>query len=177
MGAPFDGANRINVIAENNRTSQPDAKAGTETGPHAEPRLHDILEQRKSVLQKNLKTFVYLGAALLAIVAASGKKAPAHWAAMRREGTGLIVRSDRPPTLREKSAKDGAHPLCGCASGRLGHPPGPVHYCKKYPVTLSPESVTIHRISLPADTITETESKVPTAVVRLPDPVQLALVV
>jgi type IV secretory pathway VirB10-like protein len=46
----------------------------------AEPTLHRNLELPKGVLQKNLKTFVYLGAALLVIVAAlfssSGKKTP-----------------------------------------------------------------------------------------------------
>src|ERR1022692_4058351 len=34
-GAPFDGANRT-VIAENNRSSQRDPRAGTQTGPHAD---------------------------------------------------------------------------------------------------------------------------------------------
>ena len=51
------------------------------TEPQAEPTLHRNLELPKGVLQKNLKTFVYLGAALLVIVAAlfssSGKKTPA----------------------------------------------------------------------------------------------------
>ena len=46
----------------------------------AEPTLRRNLELPKGVLQKNLKTFVYLGAALLVIVAAlfssSGKKTP-----------------------------------------------------------------------------------------------------
>src|ERR1035437_9581184 len=49
--------------------------------PQAEPTLRRNLELPKGVLQKNLKTFVYLGAALLVIVAAlfssSGKKTPA----------------------------------------------------------------------------------------------------
>jgi len=40
------------------------------TEPQAEPTLHRNLELPKGVLQKNLKTFVYLGAALLVIVAA-----------------------------------------------------------------------------------------------------------
>jgi type IV secretion system protein VirB10 len=51
------------------------------TGPPAEPTLQRNLALPKGVLQKNLKTFVYLGAALLVIVAAlfssSGKKTPA----------------------------------------------------------------------------------------------------
>ena len=52
------------------------------TEPQAEPTLRRNFELPKGVLQKNLKTFVYLGAALLVIVAAlfssSGKKTPAH---------------------------------------------------------------------------------------------------
>jgi type IV secretion system protein VirB10 len=50
------------------------------TEPQGEPTLRRNLELPKGVLQKNLKTFVYLGAALLVIVAAlfssSGKKTP-----------------------------------------------------------------------------------------------------
>ena len=42
------------------------------TESQAEPTLHRNLELPKGVLQKNLKTFVYLGAALLVIVAAGG---------------------------------------------------------------------------------------------------------
>jgi type IV secretory pathway VirB10-like protein len=53
-------------------------------GQQAEPTLRRNLELPKGVLQKNLKTFVYLGAALLVIVAAlfssSGKKTPASQA-------------------------------------------------------------------------------------------------
>jgi type IV secretory pathway VirB10-like protein len=65
----------------------------TENGPtpHVEPRveptLRGLLEQPKGVLQKNLKTFVYLGAALLVIMAAlfssTGKKTPAQRAAAK----------------------------------------------------------------------------------------------
>ena len=55
--------------------------------PQGEPTLRRILEEPKGVLQKNLKTFVYLGAALLVIVAAlfssSGKKTPAQQAAAK----------------------------------------------------------------------------------------------
>ena len=50
------------------------------TEPQAEPTLRGSLELPRGVLQKNLKTFVYLGAALLVIVAAlfrdCGKKTP-----------------------------------------------------------------------------------------------------
>ena len=55
-----------------------------QTDPQSEPTLRRNLELPKGVLQKNLKTFVYLGAALLVIVAAlfssSGKKTPAQQA-------------------------------------------------------------------------------------------------
>lgn len=65
--------------------------ADTFTPPHraetvqAEPTLRRYLDLPKGVLQKNLKTFVYLGAVFLVIVAAlfssSGKKSPAQQAA------------------------------------------------------------------------------------------------
>src|SRR5580658_9787783 len=55
--------------------------------PHTEPTLHRNLELPKGVLQKNLKTFVYLGAASLVILAAlfssSGKKTPAQQASAK----------------------------------------------------------------------------------------------
>ena len=65
-------------MTENISTSRTDPQAEPET----EPTLRRNLELPKGVLQKNLKTFVYLGAALLVIVAAlfssSGKKTPAQ---------------------------------------------------------------------------------------------------
>jgi type IV secretion system protein VirB10 len=55
-----------------------------QTDPPGDPTLRRNLELPKGVLQKNLKIFVYLGAALLVIVAAlfssSGKKTPAQQA-------------------------------------------------------------------------------------------------
>jgi type IV secretory pathway VirB10-like protein len=58
-----------------------------QSGPQTEPTLRRIWAQPKGVLQKNLKTFVYLGAVLLVIVAAlfssSGKKTPAQQAAAK----------------------------------------------------------------------------------------------
>jgi type IV secretion system protein VirB10 len=52
-----------------------------------EPELRQTTDQPKGVLQKNLKTFVYLGAALLVIAAAifssSGKKTPSQQAATK----------------------------------------------------------------------------------------------
>ena len=74
-------------MTENNRTSHTDVQAGTRAEPQVEPTLRDLLEQPTGVLQKNLKTFVYLGAALLVIVAAlfssTGKKTPAQQAAAK----------------------------------------------------------------------------------------------
>src|SRR5580698_1788824 len=59
------------------------------TEPQPEPTLRRNLELPKGVLQKNLKTFVYLGAALLVIVAAlfssSGKKTPGQQASVKGE--------------------------------------------------------------------------------------------
>src|ERR1700733_16038930 len=53
-----------------------------QTEPQTEPTLRRNLQMPKGVLQKSLKTFVYLGAALLVVVAAlfssSGKKTPAQ---------------------------------------------------------------------------------------------------
>jgi type IV secretory pathway VirB10-like protein len=58
-----------------------------QTEPQTEPTLRRNLELPKGVLQKNLKTFVYLGAALLVIVAAlfssSGKKTPGQQAGVK----------------------------------------------------------------------------------------------
>jgi type IV secretion system protein VirB10 len=55
--------------------------------PQFEPELRHTTNEPKGVLQKNLKTFVYLGAALLVIVAAifssTGKKTPAQQAAQK----------------------------------------------------------------------------------------------
>src|ERR1039457_5414089 len=74
-------------MTENNRTSHTDAQAGMHAEPQVEPTLRGLLEQPKGVLQKNLKTFVYLGAALLVTVAAlfssTGKKTPAQQAAAK----------------------------------------------------------------------------------------------
>ena len=59
------------------------------TQPQGEPELRLTKEQPKGVLQKNLKAFVYLGAALLVIVAAffssSGKKTPAQQTAANHQ--------------------------------------------------------------------------------------------
>jgi type IV secretory pathway VirB10-like protein len=59
----------------------------SQTESQAEPTLRRNLELPKGVLQKNLKTFVYLGAVLLVIVAAffssSGKKTPGQQASAK----------------------------------------------------------------------------------------------
>jgi type IV secretion system protein VirB10 len=68
-------------MAENNIVPPPEEGA--------EPELRRAKADPKGVLQKNLKTFVYLGAALLVIVAAlfssTGKKTPAQQAAVKNQ--------------------------------------------------------------------------------------------
>ena len=69
-------------MTDNDFTSHTEARTDAQAGPQAEPMLRRNLELPKGVLQKNLKTFVYLGAALLVIVAAlfsssGNKKTPA----------------------------------------------------------------------------------------------------
>src|ERR1017187_3210980 len=70
-------------MAENIFAPQTEAHAG----PQFEPELRHTTNEPKGVLQKNLKTFVYLGAALLVIVAAimssTGKKPLAQQAAAK----------------------------------------------------------------------------------------------
>jgi type IV secretion system protein VirB10 len=71
-------------MTENDFTSHTEAR----TDPQLEPTLRRNLELPKGVLQKNLKTFVYLGAALLVIVAAlfsssGNKKTPAGQSAAK----------------------------------------------------------------------------------------------
>jgi len=63
------------------------SNTAAQTEPQTEPTLRRNLELPKGVLQKNLKTLVYLGAALLVIVAAlfssGGKKTPAQQASAK----------------------------------------------------------------------------------------------
>jgi type IV secretory pathway VirB10-like protein len=70
-------------MTENIFTTRTDAR----TEPPCDPTLRGNLELPKGVMQKNLKTFVYLGAALLVIVAAlfssSGKKTPVQQASAK----------------------------------------------------------------------------------------------
>jgi len=69
-------------MTDNISTTHTEAQAKPEAEQQREPTLRRILKPPKGVLQKNLKTFVYLGAALLVIVAAlfssAGKKTPAQ---------------------------------------------------------------------------------------------------
>src|SRR6267378_7949649 len=62
-------------------------RTDAQTEPETEPTLRRNIEVPKGVLQKNLKTFVYLGAVLLVIVAAlfssSGKKTPGQQASAK----------------------------------------------------------------------------------------------
>ena len=85
-------------MTENNRTSHTDEHADAQVSPQAEPSLRNILAQPKGVLQKNPKTFVYLGAALLVIVAAlfssSGKKTPAQQAATKGQAPQPMVQDN-----------------------------------------------------------------------------------
>ena len=78
-------------MTENIFTPRTDAQ----TEPQGDPTLRRNLELPKGVLQKNLKTFVYLGAALLVIVAAlfssSGKKTPAQQAERERPAAATDV--------------------------------------------------------------------------------------
>jgi type IV secretory pathway VirB10-like protein len=73
----------MTVMAENIFAPHTEAQAV----PQFEPELRHTTNEPKGVLQKNLKTFVYLGAALLVIVAAifssTGKKTPAQQAAAK----------------------------------------------------------------------------------------------
>ncbi len=62
-------------------------RTDAQTGLPGDPTLRRNLQMPKGVLQKNLKTFVYLGAALLVVVAAlfssSGRKTPAQQASAK----------------------------------------------------------------------------------------------
>ena len=73
----------MTVMAENIFAPPTEAQ----TVPQLEPELRHTTNEPKGVLQKNLKTFVYLGAALLVIVAAifssTGKKTPAQQATQK----------------------------------------------------------------------------------------------
>ena len=75
------------------------------TEPQAEPTLRRNLELPKGVLQKNLKTFVYLGAASLVIVAAlfssSGKKTPAQQAAAKGQPPQPSVQDNTDSNVQE----------------------------------------------------------------------------
>jgi len=84
-------------MAGNNRGSQTEAEA--------EPTLRERLEQPKGVLQKNLKTFVYLGAVLLVIVAAlvssSGKKTPGHESSAKGEAPQPLLQDNTDSNVQE----------------------------------------------------------------------------
>ena len=76
-----------------------------QTGPQTEPTLRRILTQPKGVLQKNLKTFVYLGAVLLVIVAAlftsSGKKTPAEQATAKGQAAQPTLQDNTDNNVQE----------------------------------------------------------------------------
>jgi type IV secretion system protein VirB10 len=75
-------------MTDNDFTSHTEARTDPQAEPQAERTLRRNLALPKGVLQKNLKTFVYLGAALLVIVAAlfsssGNKKTPAGQSAAK----------------------------------------------------------------------------------------------
>jgi type IV secretory pathway VirB10-like protein len=75
------------------------------TEPQAEPILRRNLELPKGVLQKNLKTFVYLGAALLVIAAAifssSGKKTPGQQASAKGQPPQPVLQDNTDSNVQE----------------------------------------------------------------------------
>lgn len=75
------------------------------TEPQPEPELHRSQDQPKGVLQKNLKTFVYLGAALLVILAAlfssSGKKTPGQQAAVKGQPPQPMIQDNTDNNVQE----------------------------------------------------------------------------
>jgi type IV secretory pathway VirB10-like protein len=88
-------------MTENIFTPPTDAQ----TEPQAEPTLRRNLGLPKGVLQKNLKSFVYLGAALLVIVAAlfssSGKKAPAQQASAKGQPPQPMLQDNTDSNVQE----------------------------------------------------------------------------
>jgi type IV secretory pathway VirB10-like protein len=88
----------MTVMTDDDLTSHTEARTDAQAGPQAEPMLRRNLELPKGVLQKNLKTFVYLGAALLVIVAAlfsssANKKTP--------RGPGAAIGQPPQPALQD----------------------------------------------------------------------------
>jgi type IV secretory pathway VirB10-like protein len=79
--------------------------SNAQTEPQAEPTLRRNLGLPKGVLQKNLKTFVYLGAALLVIVAAlfssSGKKTPAQQASAKGQPPQPMLQDNTDSNVQE----------------------------------------------------------------------------
>ena len=86
-------------MTENIFTPRTDAQAESQ----GDPTLRRNLGLPRGVLQKNLKTFVYLGAALLVIVAAlfssSGKKTPAQQASAKGHPCRLSEQSGKGETV------------------------------------------------------------------------------
>src|SRR5260370_28644519 len=88
-------------MTENIFTPPTDAQ----TEPQGDPTLRRNLGLPKGVLQKNLKTFVYLGAALLVIVAAlfssSGKKTPAQQASAKGQPPQPMLQDNTDSNVQE----------------------------------------------------------------------------
>jgi len=159
-------------MAENGQTSQRDAG----------PKASRSTRRSNAISWIDLDAFcrrppkrssVYLPSAL-AIVAAlfssTGSKTPEQWRCVVKA---RVRRAIKQPILRAKHAKDGHATLVVLANGWAIRQAIST-YCKKYPVTLSPALVTIHRASLPVPTITRSTSNVcPSEVATsVPVPVQ-----
>jgi type IV secretion system protein VirB10 len=88
-------------MTNNDFTSPPEARTEPRAEPQAEPRLRRNLALPKGVFQKNLKTFLYLGAALLVVMAAlfsssgNNKKTPA--------GPGAVKGQPPQPALQDNT--------------------------------------------------------------------------
>jgi type IV secretion system protein VirB10 len=111
-------------MTENNLTPPAEAKAKTE--PQAEPTLRLTLEQPQGVLQKNLKTFVYLGAVALVIVAAllssSGKKTPAQQASAKRHAPQPNLQDSTDNNVQEWKKQMQAESQSTTAAAAMGDP-------------------------------------------------------
>ena len=80
-------------------------RTDAQTDPPGDPTLRRNLEPPKGVLQKNLKTFIYLGAALLVIVAAlfssSGRKTPAQQAGAKGQPPQPMLQDNTDSNVQE----------------------------------------------------------------------------
>src|SRR5215469_5291564 len=103
----------------------------TQAEQQGEPTLRRCLDLPKGVLQKNLKTLVYLGAVFLVIVAAlfssSGKKSPTQQAAAKRQPPQPALQDNTDSNVQElknqlqaERQKDQQAALAGAATADPG---------------------------------------------------------